>query len=197
MTFAAYSASVSSFAFTFTTPTVTSNTAKGATTLGISYSGTNTNVIPKGFSFTIAGDSQPVDDSAPPALERAKVERVERVALRLRHLLPFGIAHDGDADRVLLCDEKGQIIDGDDIMAVAALDMLEQNALARKTLVATIMSNAGMDAAIKHCSAGIGLWEWASNDEGSAPDVVMACAGDVPTICGASSCRRARSTPSH
>jgi xylulose-5-phosphate/fructose-6-phosphate phosphoketolase len=39
-----------------------------------------------------------------------------------------------------------------------------------------------MDAAIKHCSAGIGLWEWASNDEGSAPDVVMACAGDVPTI---------------
>lgn len=40
----------------------------------------------------------------------------------------------------------------------------------------------GMDAAIKHCSAGIGLWEWASNDEGSAPDVVMACAGDVPTI---------------
>jgi xylulose-5-phosphate/fructose-6-phosphate phosphoketolase len=39
-----------------------------------------------------------------------------------------------------------------------------------------------MDAAIKHCSAGIGIWEWASNDRGSEPDVVMACAGDVPTL---------------
>jgi len=39
-----------------------------------------------------------------------------------------------------------------------------------------------MDAAIKHCSAGIGIWEWASNDQGSEPDVVMACAGDVPTL---------------
>jgi xylulose-5-phosphate/fructose-6-phosphate phosphoketolase len=39
-----------------------------------------------------------------------------------------------------------------------------------------------MDAAIKHCEAGIGVWEWASNDAGSEPDVVMACAGDVPTI---------------
>ena len=39
-----------------------------------------------------------------------------------------------------------------------------------------------MDAAIKHCSAGIGIWEWASNDQGEEPDVVMACAGDAPTI---------------
>ena len=39
-----------------------------------------------------------------------------------------------------------------------------------------------MDAAIKHCAAGIGIWEWASNDRGSEPDVVMACAGDVPTL---------------
>jgi xylulose-5-phosphate/fructose-6-phosphate phosphoketolase len=38
-----------------------------------------------------------------------------------------------------------------------------------------------MDAAIKHCSAGIGIWEWASNDAGGEPDVVLACAGDVPT----------------
>ena len=40
----------------------------------------------------------------------------------------------------------------------------------------------GMDAAIKHCTSGIGIWEWASNDKGTEPDVVMACAGDVPTI---------------
>ena len=39
-----------------------------------------------------------------------------------------------------------------------------------------------MDAAIKHCSGGVGIWEWASNDEGGDPDVVMACAGDVPTL---------------
>ena len=39
-----------------------------------------------------------------------------------------------------------------------------------------------MDAASKHCAAGIGIWEWASNDAGTLPDVVMACAGDVPTI---------------
>ncbi len=39
-----------------------------------------------------------------------------------------------------------------------------------------------MDGAIKHCTAGIGIWEWASNDRGSEPDVVMACAGDVPTL---------------
>jgi xylulose-5-phosphate/fructose-6-phosphate phosphoketolase len=40
----------------------------------------------------------------------------------------------------------------------------------------------GMDAAIKHCSAGIGIWEWASNDHDGEPDIVMAAAGDVPTL---------------
>jgi xylulose-5-phosphate/fructose-6-phosphate phosphoketolase len=39
-----------------------------------------------------------------------------------------------------------------------------------------------MDEAIKHCTAGIGIWEWASNDKGTDPDVVMACCGDVPTL---------------
>jgi len=39
-----------------------------------------------------------------------------------------------------------------------------------------------MDAAIKHCTAGIGIWAWASNDQDSEPDVVMACCGDVPTL---------------
>lgn len=39
-----------------------------------------------------------------------------------------------------------------------------------------------IDAAIKHCTSGIGIWEWASNDQGGEPDVVMACAGDVPTL---------------
>ncbi len=39
-----------------------------------------------------------------------------------------------------------------------------------------------MEEAIKHCTAGISIWEWASNDKGSEPDVVMACCGDVPTL---------------
>lgn len=63
-----------------------------------------------------------------------------------------GIAHDGDGDRVLMCDETGRLVDGDDIMAIAALDLLAQGALAHKTLVATVMSNAGLEAAI--ASAG-------------------------------------------
>ena len=70
----------------------------------------------------------------------------------IEHKAHIGIAHDGDADRVLLCDEKGQLIDGDDIMAIAALDMLAQKTLAGKTLVSTVMSNAGLEDAIK--SAG-------------------------------------------
>mgnify|MGYP001574461683 CR=1 FL=1 len=39
-----------------------------------------------------------------------------------------------------------------------------------------------MDEAVKHCTAGIGIWEWASNDRGGEPDVVMACCGDIPTL---------------
>src|SRR5262245_25115302 len=68
------------------------------------------------------------------------------------HRAHLGIAHDGDADRVLLCDETGALIDGDDIMAIASLDLLERSSLAHQTVVATIMSNAGLDLAIQ--SAG-------------------------------------------
>ena len=73
----------------------------------------------------------------------------------VEHQAHLGIAHDGDADRVLLCDETGQLIDGDDIMAIAALDMLAQNTLAEKTLVATVMSNAGLEAALKKAGGKI------------------------------------------
>jgi phosphoglucosamine mutase len=67
----------------------------------------------------------------------------------VEHKAHLGIAHDGDADRVLLCDETGKLIDGDDIMAIAALDMLAQKTLAGNTLVSTVMSNAGLEAAIE------------------------------------------------
>ena len=39
-----------------------------------------------------------------------------------------------------------------------------------------------MDQAVKHCTQGIGIWEWASNDDGEEPDIVMACCGDTPTL---------------
>jgi phosphoglucosamine mutase len=64
------------------------------------------------------------------------------------HKAHIGIAHDGDADRVLLCDEKGVMIDGDDIMAILTLEQLASGTLPKKTLVSTVMSNAGLDAAI-------------------------------------------------
>jgi len=56
-----------------------------------------------------------------------------------------GITHDGDADRVLLCDENGEIVDGDEILAIAALDLLKSNQLRDNALVATVMSNFGLD----------------------------------------------------
>ena len=73
----------------------------------------------------------------------------------VEHKAHVGIAHDGDADRVLLCDERGQLIDGDDIMAIAALDMLAEKTLVEKTLIATVMSNAGLEAAIKKAGGQI------------------------------------------
>lgn len=63
-----------------------------------------------------------------------------------------GISHDGDADRVLLCDENGEVVDGDEILAIAATDFLRSERLHKKTLVATIMSNFGLDETI--ASAG-------------------------------------------
>ena len=59
-----------------------------------------------------------------------------------------GITHDGDADRVLLCDESGAIVDGDQILAIAAVDLLQREQLRDNTLVATVMSNFGLDETI-------------------------------------------------
>ena len=56
-----------------------------------------------------------------------------------------GITHDGDADRVLLCDENGEIVDGDEILAIAATSLLRSGRLQQDTVVATVMSNFGLD----------------------------------------------------
>jgi phosphoglucosamine mutase len=70
----------------------------------------------------------------------------ECVKLHDAHL---GIALDGDADRCVLCDEHGNIIDGDAVMALCATRMLREGTLAKQTLVATVMSNLGLERAMR------------------------------------------------
>lgn len=67
----------------------------------------------------------------------------------LEHGADFGVAHDGDADRCLAVDAEGNIIDGDQIMAILALSFKERGQLARNTLVATVMSNLGLKIAMR------------------------------------------------
>lgn len=62
-----------------------------------------------------------------------------------KHGAHLGIALDGDADRVVFVDEKGNVVDGDDIMAICAIEMLKENRLKSNTLVATVMSNLALD----------------------------------------------------
>lgn len=65
------------------------------------------------------------------------------------HRADLGIALDGDADRVIFVDEFGHEVDGDHIMAICAIDMLKQKKLRKNTVVATVMSNMGLDIAVK------------------------------------------------
>jgi phosphoglucosamine mutase len=65
------------------------------------------------------------------------------------HEAHLGIALDGDADRVVLCDEHGTVIDGDAVMALCATRMIQERTLAKSTLVATVMSNLGLERAIR------------------------------------------------
>lgn len=66
-----------------------------------------------------------------------------------KHAANIGIAHDGDADRVLLCDENGNLVDGDDVLAIGALDLLKNSKLRNNTLVGTVMTNSGLVAALE------------------------------------------------
>lgn len=66
-----------------------------------------------------------------------------------KHRAEIGIALDGDADRVILSDENGEIVDGDEVLAICAREMLEEGNLLRNTVVITPMSNMGLGVCIK------------------------------------------------
>ncbi len=65
-----------------------------------------------------------------------------------KHRAHLGLALDGDADRVILADEQGRIVDGDAIMALVGRDLVRQGTLAKRTVVATVMSNIGLERAL-------------------------------------------------
>ncbi len=67
----------------------------------------------------------------------------------LTHKADIGISLDGDADRAILVDENGNVVDGDHLMAICALDFAKRNQLNKNTLVATVMSNLGLNLALK------------------------------------------------
>ncbi len=71
------------------------------------------------------------------------------------HQAHLGMALDGDADRVIFVDENGKEVDGDYIMAICANDLIKQGKLAKNTLVATVMSNMGLDIAIRNAGGQI------------------------------------------
>lgn len=73
------------------------------------------------------------------------------------HRAEIGISLDGDADRVILSDENGEVVDGDQILAICALNMLAEGKLAHKTVVGTPMTNMGLKVALK--KAGVQLVE--------------------------------------
>jgi phosphoglucosamine mutase len=71
------------------------------------------------------------------------------------HGADIGISHDGDGDRVQLCDEAGSLVDGDDVLAITALDWIARGTLKKNTLVATVMSNLGLDHAIRQAGGQV------------------------------------------
>ena len=100
-----------------------------------------------------------------------------------------GFSHQDPGFIDVVCNKKASIVrvylppDANTLLCVA------RQCLASRDLINVIVAGKqpelqwlDLDAAVKHCAAGIGIFEWASNDTGAEPEVVMACAGDVPTM---------------
>ncbi|MEI7704810.1 MAG: phosphoglucosamine mutase [Deltaproteobacteria bacterium] len=78
------------------------------------------------------------------------------MAARVREVgADLGIALDGDADRVIVADEQGRVVDGDAIMAIVARDMIQRGTLRKETLVATVMSNVGLERAVAEVGGAV------------------------------------------
>ena len=76
-------------------------------------------------------------------------EHPEKLCSTVRlHSARLGIAHDGDGDRYVVCDERGEVLDGDELLTILALHALKLGQLKNKTLVITVQSNLGVDAAV-------------------------------------------------
>ncbi len=74
----------------------------------------------------------------------------EKMAARVKELgADLGLALDGDGDRLIVCDEHGEVVDGDHIMAICAQELMKQRKLKKKTLVSTVMSNMGLEVAME------------------------------------------------
>ncbi len=100
-----------------------------------------------------------------------------------------GFSHQDPGFIDLVCNKKADIIriylppDANTLLSVTDHCLRSRNyvnvIVAGKQMAPQWLS---MEEAVRHCSAGLGIWEWASNDAGDEPDVVMACAGDIPTL---------------
>jgi len=95
------------------------------------------------FPIGCEPDGKNINDQCGAVYPQAMCKKVHE------HRAEIGIALDGDADRLILSDEKGEIVDGDQAMAICALQMLKEGTLKKKTLVVTPMSNMGLEVAIK------------------------------------------------
>ena len=107
-------------------------------------------------ALNVAPDGLNINDGCgslhPENLQRAVVEEGAHV----------GFAHDGDGDRVIAVDEHGALVDGDQILAVCGIDLAGQNRLPKRTVVATVMSNLGLEVCCRE--AGIRLVRTAVGD---------------------------------
>jgi phosphoglucosamine mutase len=94
------------------------------------------------FPVAVAPNGQNINDQCGALHPESAAGEVKRMRAEI------GIALDGDADRVILIDERGQIIDGDQIMAILGTRLLARRALPQETMVATVMSNLGLERAL-------------------------------------------------